>query len=673
MRFRLRDILLASILPLSAGHASQGPSGTVTIPIEEFLQLQDSRRAPDVTTVEAVAFGGDYGKLLNVTISGNSSGTPKAVPFLQRSEAFGLKNCTGSNSILSGNESHLSLVPLRAGAFRLQCQIQLRNWSQVEFNVDNALHVGAQVSGAEALTRSAGLTQVLTLVRPSAPVDDSKAPLAVVARYRVTVQPEESRFSYEFQISNPNRVVRRLQIPKLNGEIFSAIRTTIQHQEGEQALSLDLRPGENTVGIDGRFPGRAFQPLLEGQSFVLIENNPSLQLSLESPGRRVSPNDAGIPPRFAGARAYLISADQKVTWESRKLEVFSALGFAVQSASYLYYLPRQGQPIVEATFEINNQGTPEMPLKVPGQVTYLEVAGEPQVLSRDKDNNLVFQLPTGRQRVLVQYLSQAGHGSIVAVPNDELVRPETAMSNVSVTLRSDRSWSLAFGRSVFEIESDLKTATLFWALGLSLLTFWLALRAGLSRHSSLALSSAVFAGLVLAPWILVWMVILLLVYLAVRHRAFLLGQMPTSRPLIFVAGGMGLLAVFMLYLVREATFSKDATGHMSGRTSTEQLYEDAEVMAESVAAPRSAKMADADSAGGLSADDYQGVPARLEIPAGQTVIFQQGLLDAKTPAKVSAVMFSRGLGELGLIVSLLVSLAIVFRNRRRFAADLGWP
>lgn len=664
---------------LNQAHASDTKPGTVTIPVDEYIQLREAKKAPELTTVESVVFDGAFGKSLTMTVSGTASGAPKSVDILQRSDAFGVRDCGGTNAMLSGGDNRLNIVPLRPERFKITCQIQVRNWAQVEFNVDNALFVGAKVSGGEALIRDNGGSQIITLVRPSAPSEDTKAPLAVVARYRVTVQPEESRFQYEFQISNPNRTLRRLKISKTNGEIFSQIRTTIQHQESEDGLNLELQPGDNVVRAEGRFAGQTFTPPVEGQSFLLVENSPTLQLTIESASRRVSPKDAGIASRYAGARAFIIAKDQKVSWEARKLDVFSALGYSVSWARYLYYVPRRGSPIVEATFQINNQGTPEVALDVPGQVTYLEVGGEAQVLSRDKDGKLLLQLPSGEQNVVVQYLSKVEHGSLLAIPNELLARPAAVLSNVNMSLSLDPRWSLPFGRSLFEINSDLSIMDFVWAGLIALVGFLIFRELGMGSRDRTLLPLSLFVAVAAAPWLFFWMALTFGVYLIIRYREELLKRWPnTTIGRLLVLGALGLAAFFIFV----SALLSPGRNRETSRFASEQLYNKMESIGDAggggmAGAPMSARgsakgntqmdsgdMELSEAAGG----DYQGIPARLSIPEGRAVVFHQGVMDAKTPVKIGAVLINRALGEMLMIFALLFTLGLIYQNRKSLIA-----
>ncbi len=673
-------------------HAAEEKAGTVTIPVSEYIQLRDAKQAPELTTVESVTFDGTFGKSLTMTVSGSASGAPKAVDILERNDVFGVKDCAGSNAMLSGDGSRLNVVPLRADRFKITCQIFVRNWAQVEFTVDNALYAGARLTGGEALVRVSGTSHVITLVRPSAPTEDSKAPLAVTARYRVSVQPEESRFQYEFQINNPNRTLRKMKITKANGEIFSQIRTTIQHQEATDGLNLELQPGENVIRTEGRFSGNSFVPPVEGQAFLLVENSPTLQLTVESVSRRVSPKDAGISPRYSGARAYLIANDQKVSWEARKLEVFAALGYSVNNANYLYYVPRRGTPIVEANFEINNQGMPEVALDVPGQVTYLEVGGQPQVLSRDKDGKLLLQLPSGVQNVLVQYLSKTEQGSLLAMPREDLARPAAVLSNVSLNLSLDPRWSLPFGRSLFEIKSDLSLSDFIWAALLALFVGWLIREIGLGRRDRIVFPLAVFVAAVSAPFLFPWILLAGLLYLGIRQRAEIRTQWPKGKVAsLFSAVVLGIAALILFMKLQGTSPDQEAS-----RFASEQLYNKMDAIggmsdARGGSGGGGGRMAKGrgDQAAALSeappppgslnqsmeldqqepapaGGDYQGIPARLAIPEGRSVLFNQGIIDAKTPVRIGALLINRGAGAVVMILALLAMLHIIYYNRRRF-------
>ncbi|MEK7357611.1 MAG: hypothetical protein AAB250_14255 [Bdellovibrionota bacterium] len=670
-------------------------NASVTIPIERFLELNKLEEATPLTVIEDVTFSGAYGKSLQVSVSGSSNGKPQAVEFIDRSGDFNLHDCSG-NALLHAAGSRLAVLP-QGQRFKLSCQIEVRSWSQIEFQVVNALYVRSKVEGGEAIQDGNETLHRLTLTKVNREMNDENAEVAAVARYRISIQPEETRFEYQFVLSNPSRNKRKFQVPFTNGEIVQNTKAVIEYSEAKAGMDFVLVPGENRISLSGRYSAEGFKaPLAKAQSFLLVETHPMLQAKIESAARRISPQDASLSPRFPAARAYFLGASDAISWKTKKLETFSTLGYSVSSASYLFYTPKSGQNLVEASFTFNNQGMPEIPLEVPGRATYLEIAGVPQVLSKDDKGRLLLQLPTGYQSVLVQYETPAEVGGLFASVSEMFARPASVMSNVNVALALDDRWQVLAGASLSGFKSDWSTKDFAFAL-FGFLVFMKLLSVakidGVTRWLVAGAFGLLFA---IVPEVFTLVATAVVVALLIRHRGWFIERRPKTIwswvGTVVAAGFVFILTVTLLspkFQNVGSGMSRSYEGQIAQKLSaatsnsmpkSESLagaggrgdgMEDELAMDEAPMPPPSAAPSGSTGIGDSEQGEFQGLPARVSIPTdARQLAFHQGLMDEKTHPRMFFVLISKSVG--GFFLFLLVGFFgwTAYRHRRELLAFL---
>lgn len=689
---KLMTVLLIALV-CKTGHADQKAPSSVTVPIDDFMRLRELDEKPSLTVIEEVSVTGTFEKSLKISITGSSSGRATSIDFARKDESFSLHNCSGSG-LLHSNGRNLAILP-QASRFKLSCDIDVRSWTQIQMTFLNSLFVRSQVTGGEAIFDGANAderTITLTKTRTDDPALDAKAEIAVVARHKISILPEESRFEYLLVMSNPNRNKRTFSLPLANGELIQNVRTSLETHEKGGALEIVLVPGENRVTISGRYTVKEFKaPLESAQNFLLIESHPMLQTNVTGPSRRISVQDVGLGASFAATRAYLLSANEQTTWTAKKLDVFSSLGYSVSRADFLFYVPRSGKSLVEAVFEINNQGTPEVPLEVPGRVTYLEIGGMPQVLSKDDKGRLLLQLPTGQQSVLVQYESNDDVSGLMASAKQAFSKPGTVLSNVDVKLALDQRWRLALGHGVHEVRSDWSMSDLAWSLAALVGAMILTGVIGFAIFARVAVSIGA-AGLVFfMPGAGSAMLLLLIVGAIIRYREDLKSRKPRTR-VEWVGASFAAVAILVMgiNLLFNAGDGDTTESHEALRSSYSQamLPKIASNMDQSAGFGKGASFnnfndvfkkggsPDAEMAVGKdpsqsSENDFQGLPARITIPNNVRVFsFSQGLIDSKSPVEMRAVLLNKGVqGFLMLMCLLGVGLGS-YRQRRAIAQYL---
>jgi hypothetical protein len=649
--------------------AAEAPA-TVTIPIKDYLDLKKQSDKGSVTTIEETKIWGQWGKRLDISFSGAATGHFEPLPVLQESAGLSLSGCNGQ-ALLKASDGSVQVQPMNA-RFKISCELAIKNWEDFSLTVLNSLFLRTDVRGADVLVSTDSISQrrvgfhraEVRRETASAPLNDEPS---FQARYQISALPEESKFQYMIFANNPNRTARAFELKLPNGEVVGQVDTTNPYETTKNGLSFKLAPGTSRIRITGRLPKPEFHPPLSGKAleYLLLDNHPLLTLDVTGGTRRVSPKDTGMTPSFMGARAYLLGKNDSFSWQVKTLDVFSSLTYTVTSASYRYYASTQSAALVEANFQIDNQGSPEIPLKIPGQATYLEINGVPQVLTKDKDSQLLLRLPSGTgQQVLVQYKTDASPGRTLASVSEELARPASPMSNVSLALQVPGKRSHLFASGLDDVHSMLRWGDIVRGLIVFLLLTWL------MRDMSWGNGWTWFAGgaglvIVFQPSWFFWSVVAFGALVLMRHRQ----RAWALRPQTWRAwAGLALLGCFVLAVpilftpayqrsnarmdeLREA--DKDAGNASGGYGGGLQQFKKMKEMkgaarAGSVAAappPQAQAMnmaedlpepeAQADeapvpAADGIATQSYQGLPAKIAIPSdGYTLYFQSGMLDGE--------------------------------------------
>lgn len=693
-------VTLIALVSTSLAHASErpvSPGSTVTIPVQEYMTLIRNSEKPRFVSILGASLSGRYGEKLRVEVSGQASSLNEQREFLRfDAQNVNFETCSGDAQV-SFSEGVASLLPT-ASKFSLACQISIKNWSQVQLTFVQAMGAKADVSGAETLIlsegngdRSINISKALGGERPA-----ENLPVSAVGRFRISVLPEASRFEYNVQIENPSRNTRRFDINLVNGETPSRVSTESEFTEDAGKISIKLRPGSNSVRVEGAFTGASFKsPVSGGPHYLLIENHQLLQLTAESKSRRISARDAGMSSRFSGQRAYLLQDESGTTWTVKKLAVLPALGYAIENAQYNYFIPSRGKGLVEATFQINNQGQPEIPLPLNGRPLYLEIDGAPQVLASNADGELLLQVAPGNRRVYLQYEAPVETSSILGLPMLKLARPKAVMSEVSSRIGFEDGALLLWAQGLGRVESDL------WDL-FSLVLFFVVLvavyswtrRFGMSSLSRAAASASAALIAVLYSTLFSWVVIAGLIALAVRHREDLMRRFASIRwspvRLIGAFAGFVLVAfVLTLALSMGRRFDAQQSENLVGGIAQKKMQSyDRAAGGAPAAAPMLAKgrgsIGAAESAaaddpemehleqdGAVSGgtEDYQGLPARVTVPnANRNIWFHRGLLESETPVYVFAAFLHPGIGLFLALAGMIFLLALGWTRRNQLTA-----
>ncbi len=700
------------------GQAKISPTSTVTIPIQEYLDLRQQTEKSSITSLENVRISGEYGKPLEIIFSGSSQGRPQMVGVLGESPGMSLSDCLGSGILQFHNqENEIGLLP-QSARFQLKCRITFKSWEEVTLLVKNALFVKVDVNGIEPSIDATSMSDRRIIFRRAvrrlaeAPVMDEEP--SVVARYQVSILPEETKFQYFLQMQNPNRTSRHFEFVWGNGEVVQKVTFSGEHTATKTGYSFKLEPGENHVTITGRLPKSEFRSTLKkALEYLVIENHPLLTVDVKSGARRVSLSDARVGVRFTGARAYLLGRSDSFNWASKELQIFPTSTFVVNQAHYYYYWAPRGSSLVEGTFKIDNQGSAEIPLQVPGKVTYLEVNQTPQVLAQDETGRLIVKVPVGTSQMLrIQYQTEKNAGRALASVSDELVRPQTAMTNVSLDVSVPREKSFIYKKG---LDGQMDWAGLDWQLVLGAVVFYMYFK--LFEMMGWSLRSRLFGGGILGfltcgvLGLFFWVMVFYLLFLCIRGRERIFQMRPTSWR------GWVLMCVLSLFgfLLYNAAPNFQRFHSKSSSSYGDASYEGESSMDEMAPSPLAAPMAKQDYVrrssvmkgrsgggvgGGLSradeassagidiADDeleesemafeseaagtdlgsnetYQGLPAHIKIPDdGYRLRFRGGLFDQTQPLQFTITTLSRKLVG-GIQVTLWILLGVLMWTKRK--------
>ncbi len=672
----MKALILSLLLLSFFSHAETETK--VTLPLAEYMRLKEATEAPNFTVIENVEISGEYGKNLRISVRGASSGKAELVNFmdLPRGSVY---DCKGNAIVQKSNDSIMLLS--QGSRYSLDCTLSFPNWNEANFTLINVLHQSTKISGGESILSGDTSRQSVILTRTASAIENNRAEVTAVGHHRLTVLPEETRFEYNFQLSNPGRSKKNFSVPLHNGEMIQTVSSESEYKDLESSVEFSLNPGINSVSVKGRFKGDHFKvPIPSAQNFLVIENSPMLQLNISTKARRVSVQDTGMYSQYSTSRAYLLSSNEDVNWAVKKLEVFASTGYSVNAARYTVYVPRKGAGIIEAGFEFNNQGTPEIAMKVPGRVTYVEVSGIPQVLLRDPAGALLLQVPTGIQQVLVQYEGSSSGNYLGQFLKNDLARPDAVMSDVSLSLRLSDKWDIIWGRGLFESRTDLHMSDIVWGIFFSLLMVFLLKKIGLSKREVTLAGISSFFVFTFLKGIGAVFVALMVMFFIYKNRSKLVVHWPKKTWMQFGVVILGTLFLFFVFTKTQDVSQGLMESKMGSANFASQSYEGAvgaaapQVMLKGRGHSESEIMMDAatmPSPGSVGSAqtveaDYKGLPARIKIPnEGRVLTFTQGMIDKETEAQLKILLINAGLGSIFLLLGLIGLGWVLYSHYRK--------
>lgn len=552
--------------------------------------------------------------------------------------------------------------------------MQARGSDRLELTTTTAvLWVESAVSDGELVaTGTQAGEHTFALVRQAAGVAAGVMEPSATGRYRLTLLPDETRFRYQIDVNNPNRGQHAFTLALSSGELVQQVDSAAPYESTGARTTFALPPGESTLTLSGRLSGSAFAPPVEASlQYVLVESHPLLRPQIQGGARRIAPNEVGLAAGFRGAQAFLLGRGDRLAWSVTRLQALRSTSYALKDTRHVFYLGADGATLGESRFEIDNQGASELRLPRTAEPTFASLQGETVLLTKDDDGQLLLPIAQGAQELLVQhrqaFTARLGFARArVTVP--DLPVPAT---RTQVELRYPQDWLPLY--EAFAARSRLWRPDVGDLVLCLLAGLWsqrvLALLALASRPRRLLALLAALAAYAWEPAALLvfgaCLVVTSLWGLAVlRGRAWGL-----ARALVTLA--VALVVALVLLLAFVSSLRLVAPRELPASRA------DYERPASASAAPESGRMQGgatgklAQDALGSAEPQYEGLPARVELPWGaRRSLFQRELLTPGTPRQVEAVLVSaQVLGILRLLT--LVGLAIMGWLRRH-ALVAGW-
>jgi hypothetical protein len=654
-------VIVVSCVAPAAGQRTNGiGDAEVTIPLNEYDQLRRQNQEPSLVVIESFSVQGALAAdRLSLHIAGRATGLLPEIELFRARNLGGISSCRGE-AILRPRATAIGLKPLDH-VFNVECRLHVAQAGRIEFDIlEPVLFVEAVVEDGEAFVQETGdgARRVVLSRRSGAGNSQAIREVSGVGRYRISIEPDMTRFVYLLEFENPNRTATELVVPLRNQETLRIADGDAVITEEEAALRLGLAPGTNRVRIEGALFGSSFAPPLDfDEQYMIVEHHPMLRVEVSTGSPRISPRETGIEASGRNGRAFLMAGDDVVEWTSEKMEVFEAQGFTVPDADYLVYVPGTGRAVVEAHFVIDSPGGQELPLVVDGRPTFLEIDGQAQPLYRSEDHRLTVPLAQGKQSVTVQYQTGRSYELLEVLTSLPLVGVAAPVSTTSIVLRVHSKWRIlgaAFSRS------------LWTPVGFGGVVFRVLVCVGVlvfARRGGAGVVVAVFLAMsafLLSLWSWLWLAPVVaagVLWAALRvDPTSQLGRVlrgPMVGAVVFVGG------LILIGAVAVSTGGSPSSPDLLSGTQRSAFAKAVGTLEE-----------------GVVPQALEGAPARIEIPArGRDVRFQEDLVSAGERLGIG-VLLAPKVGLDLLLVLVLVTLGIVLWIQRRRLAEIyrtAWP
>lgn len=680
MRVRLATALLClfSVVRIVAQEepAKVVPSTSqVTLSLTEYERL----RVPETesfTVVDSARLAGSFrDRNLTVTFTGRSVGRPVAVPVLSASGGISLWGCSGQ-AVIRRSDDSFGITPL-AGSFTTTCRIAAAGSDRLELAATrDVLAIESVVGDGEliATPRAADGTSHYSLVRQSAGAGQTVSPTAT-GRYLITLLPDESRFRYAIDVHNPNRHRHTLEVRLRSGEHLQQVDAVAPYEIVDGAYRFELQPGGSTLVLKGQLPGESFTPPVEASlQYLAIEHHPVIRPKVAGAVKRVSAAETGAPVQFRGPQAFLLARGETVRWTRSRLEALHTVSYAISGARHTFFIPAQGAVLGETFIAVDNQGASEIKLPLRPEPTYVSIENQPIVMTKDTDGKLTVPLSAGTQTIMVQH--RQGMRSVAGFGLGRLVIPQLTVpaSSLLVTINYPRQW--------YPLVQSFSTRTKFWRPSSALLflfvtlliwteraLWWLKLplkqRLLIGAFSSAAAAAfdtfAILVVIAVASLSVSWLV----TEFKREKWSFLKGLAATT-----IIGVVIAVFVFSLQTRRAMTGFAHSGGGIAS-VAPAAIPDDAREFMDEASRQGKALQVGFSSTALQETFNYQGLPARIDIPEGERHgYFGQEMLPANQEHAVIVLLVSSTV--VWFLGMFLVALALFFvwRGRVMLAAGL---
>jgi hypothetical protein len=647
-------LIVVAALPLLAQN--------VTLPLEDYDKLRALDRPESITVVDTLTLSGSFKERnLTVTFTGKSVGRRVATAVLQTSSGLVLWGCSGS-AVISRGDDGFRITPL-ADSFTATCKIAAPGSDRLELTgTRDVLAIASSVSDGELVAGDRGDdgTHSYSLVRQAAGGAENIPPTAT-GHYLITLLPDETRFRYAIEVHNPNRSRRPFEVRLQSGEHLQQVDAVAPYELVDDAYRFDLPPGDTNLVLTGQLTGETFTPPVDASlQYLAIENHPIVRPLIDATVKRISAAEAGVPIQFRGPQAFLLGKGETLRWKTTKLEALHTVSYALSGAQHTFFIPAEGNVLGESLFAIDNQGASDVKLPLQPEPTYVSIENEAMLMTKGPDGKLTVPLSAGKQQILVQHRQSIRH--VLGFGIGRLVVPQLGVpaTSLQATINYPRQW--------YPLVQSFSTRTKFWTpstemvlLFLVLLLWterllaWLAipLRQRLAIAVLLAAASASF-DLILGLVALgnAFLTIAWLIQYFKREKWTLVKGLVAA-----VIGGAILLAVVV---GREKSIMPTSQAPVSSAKLDEfRVRANTAINVTTEAAPQKAE------------PNYQGLPARFDIPSGEKQsTFSQELLSTDREHAIAVFLISSTVVWLIGVVFVALAAWKLWQSRRALAAGV---
>jgi hypothetical protein len=626
-------------------------AGQVTLPMSEYEKLAGR---PSLTVVDTLRIQGSFqSRDLSLSFSGRAAGLGPKVEVLSAPPAVSIFGCEGDAILAKSTGGVYELVPLLP-RYTLRCRVATAGGDRLQVEVmPSVLWVESQVSDGELVASSqagdpAGGRRGYSLLRISEKSSEILKPSAT-ARYRITLQPDATLFTYHVDVMNPNRSHQPFTVELKSGEHVQKVDAAVSFEPNGAEYRFQIPPGEQTLVLSGTLPRPIFAPPVPASvHYLLIESHPLLRpniTALPQGAQQISAQETGLPTHFRGALGFLLRDGDRLAWQATRLEALRTTSFAVNAARHIFFLSDDGQALGESSLSLDNQGAPALSLPMRADPSYASLAGEPVLLTRDDSGQLWLPLAHGQQQVLVQH--RQGLSRFFGMAAGALWLPELSVpaSSASIELRYGREWVPIYEELAPEVRLPvLEAGQILLFLLLALWTERLLGLIGAALGFRLGVAALLSFPALVSGW---WLTLLLLAQLLLS--TMLLWPWLLRRKWSFwgivgaltVAGCVCLVGVIVLFGARASAPMSKVAGVSSDRSYGEP--------------PSPPK-----PQGAPGQSQYQGLPAKFVLPMGNEQSYYNREMLASTssaPRAVSVLVLSRPV--LGLVANLFLSTGIL--------------
>lgn len=668
MKKLLATILIAAACPLALAQSEPAQTETashVTLPLAEYDRLRAPDRPESITVVDTLLLSGTFKERnLTVTFTGKSVGKRAATPVLGTASGLVIWGCSGS-AVISRGDDAFRITPL-ADSFTATCKVAAPGSDRLELSgTRDVLAIASSVGDGELVAgdRGGDGTHAYSLVRQSAGGAQNIPPTAT-GHYLITLLPDETRFRYAIEVHNPNRSRWPFEVRLRSGEHLQQVDAVAPYEIVDGAYRFDLPPGDTTLVLTGQLTGDAFVPPVDASlQYLAIENHPIVRPVIDGAVRRISAAEAGVPIQFRGPQAFLLGKGESLKWKKTKLEALHTVSYALTGARHTFFVPAEGQVLGESVFAIDNQGASDVKLPLRPEPTYASIENEPLLMTKGPDGKLTVPLSAGKQTVLVQHRQGIKH--LLGFGVGRLVVPQLSVPATSLfaTINYPRQW--------YPLVQSFSTRTRFWRPSTEMMLIFLALFLWTERLLAwLAIplrKRLVMAALIAAASVsfdlIAGLVALANAFLTI---AWLIPQFKKEKWTLMkgllatgIVGAGLLVFMFNLQTRRDESVASSGSGSLAydlGRA------DNAKVNATFAPPPPPPPAPEA---------NYQGLPARFEIPGGvRHSVFDQEMLSTDRAHAITIFLVSATIVWLIGVVLLALAILELWKSRRALAAGL---